>query len=480
METRENVEKILGYLRGGAEVNISVSARDNPEMLARCITYVLNERYHRQNTVSAILSLLNKSPPTYRGMAWNLIQMIPLSFLLEVLDVMDKKDNTKKLRHAIATKLATSGEKQIFRAFFMKPSAFRNLFTRLYLPREKFKDNNITNKSYKIAQKLSNLSIPKALEEFNIKKEDLVKTFNLKFEHVANLIETPEEAIKLAKILDSKNLFHHIRWFRNILGDNDYEKMALKKLEYLKNPMEFLSNRNHLEATGALTPKIIEFIERRTKEIFAEMMKDFNLDRLSLIVDVSGSMNVAVQVTSKLYEAFSQSTNITDLIAFNTIAFEVEPERLKTLHPNGGTSIGSSILLLKQRIDSRNGENVPQAIIIVTDLQENAAPYLPNALPLLEEYNNPPLIIVLIGRQPSLKIDYPHAIVAITDFHKSLVMQVFQNIARVTSKVAVKEQKITKILVERRPIEEEIGTVELHDRPAETYKVGYLRNLLCP
>ena len=59
-------------------------------------------------------------------------------------------------------------------------------------------------------------------------------------------------------------------------------------------------------------------------------------------------------------------------------------------------------------------------------------------------------------------------------------MQVFQNIARVTSKVAVKEQKITKILVERRPIEEEIGSVELQDRPAETYKVGYLRNLLCP
>jgi hypothetical protein len=51
---------------------------------------------------------------------------------------------------------------------------------------------------------------------------------------------------------------------------------------------------------------------------------------------------------------------------------------------------------------------------------------------------------------------------------------------RITAKVAAKEQKITKILVERRPIEEEIGTVELKDSPAVSYKAGYLLNLLCP
>ena len=58
-------------------------------------------------------------------------------------------------------------------------------------------------------------------------------------------------------------------------------------------------------------------------------------------------------------------------------------------------------------------------------------------------------------------------------------MQIMENIARITAKVAVKERVITKVLGERRPLEEEIGSVDLPERPKETLQKGYLENLLC-
>ncbi len=58
-------------------------------------------------------------------------------------------------------------------------------------------------------------------------------------------------------------------------------------------------------------------------------------------------------------------------------------------------------------------------------------------------------------------------------------MDVVKKITRITSKVSIKEREITKILKQRRPIEEEIGVVQLPTRHSETLKRGYLKILLC-
>ena len=289
----------------------------------------------------------------------------------------------------------------------------------------------------------------------NIKKPDLIKKFKLHFEQIINLIDTKEEALEIVKILDSKSFFHHIRWYREMVGDQLYEKTALEKLKHLNNPQEFLLNREHLEETGALTEELTKYLEDRSKEIFEEMMKQFKLDRLALIVDISGSMQVAVDITEKLYEGFSQMGNITDIIAFNNVAFSITPERLRKIQADGGTSIGASIVTLRQRIDNRTGLDVPQTIILVTDLDENVPPMLNPSLKLLEEYDNPPLVVIHCGKyRRDLPIQYPHAKLKVNDFHKGLIMQIMENIARITSKVAVKEKIITKVLGERRPLEE--------------------------
>jgi hypothetical protein len=475
-----NIEEILTFLRGGEEIDIVTIAQENPEIFARCIAYLLKQRYHRRRMIKAVVTLLNKSPPAYREIAWQLIQMIPLSFFLELFKAIYKKDNTKRLRHALTNKLAKERRLQIIRTFLLGPDAYRKLFSRLYLPREEFNDKEIKNQNYKLAYQLSTLSIPQAIEELKIKKGDLIKKFKLQFEQIINLIDNKEEAVEIVKILDSKSFFHHIRWFREMVGDELYEKTALEKLEHLTNPQEFLLNREHLEETGALTEDITKYLEKRSKKIFEDMMKKFKLDYLALIVDVSGSMQVAVDLTQKLYEAFSQMGNITDIIAFNNVAFSITAERLRTLKADGGTSIGASIVSLRQRLDERKGLDKPQAIILVTDLDENVPPMLNPSLKLLEDYDNPPLIVIHCGKyRRDLKIQYPNAKLRVNDFHKGLIMQIMENIARITSKVAVKEKVITKVLGERKPLEEEIGSIDLPERPKESLQKGYLESILC-
>jgi len=96
----------------------------------------------------------------------------------------------------------------------------------------------------------------------------------------------------------------------------------------------------------------------------------------------------------------------------------------------------------------------------------------------MESYGNPPLIVIHCGYRHRLNIKYPHAKIPVDKFHPRLLMDVMKQIARLTAKV-LEEKEITQIVKERRPLEEELGAIELPKRPLETYKPGYLEALLC-
>jgi len=471
-------ETILSYLHGGEEVDIIEVSKRNPELLARCIAYVLGRGYHRERLCRALVCLINYAPSTYRSIAWSLIQEVPLSHLLYITRVIEKnKENSRRLRHALVNKIANSEEGEIIRAYFMATELFRRLFSYMYLPREVINGNKITNKSYTLAYKLSTLSIPEALKELELRPIDLVKAYRIPMHLVMPFIETAEEAIELTRHVSADDFFRHGRWFKNIMGDTEYERIAFTKMKKVRDPLSFISIKEHLEATGALTPRLLEALDKRVEEVLNSLMKQFKLERIALLVDVSGSMDVAVKITSKLYEAFSRMTSITDLIAFRERAFTVELDRLRELEPGGMTSIGSGIVLLAQRIKQRGGA-YPHAIILVSDLAENTPPKLNDALKLMEEYGKPPLVVVHCGDRYPLKIDYPHALISVDDFHPRLLMDIMKQIARLTAKI-VEEKKITEIVKERKPIEEELGAIELPKRPPETYKPGYLERILC-
>lgn len=480
MEEGKDVNGILAFLRGGNDANITEVASVDPELLARCIAYVIDGRYHRQNTVKSIVKLLNKGSGIYRGVAWELIQKIPLSHLMELDSFWNEITNTKRLRHAVANKIANESRSQIFRAFFISPQSYRNLFARLYIPRTIFDNQEITNETYLLAYRLSNMSTIDAVKHFHLKKSDLLTKFGLPFHMVMDMIETPEKALELAEASDSKSFFEHIRWYKNIAGDDLYGQMAMKKLKQLKNPLDFLTKKEHLEASGALTPKLIGYLEERAFKIIEEMMKDFDIERMALIVDISSSMESAVEITKKLYEAFARSVNITDIISFNHIARVHSAEDLPSLKCDGWTSIGSAFVTLAQRIQARKGKDLPQVMILISDLEENRTPHLNPSLKLFKEYDIPLVILHCGYYRISPKIDYPHAKIVVQEFHDGLLMEIMRETAKLASKVAIKEKEITKVIRERKPIEEEIASIELPKRPKKSYRKGYLKEVLCP
>jgi len=103
---------------------------------------------------------------------------------------------------------------------------------------------------------------------------------------------------------------------------------------------------------------------------------------------------------------------------------------------------------------------------------------LKDTIKLLEEYGKPSLVVIHCGERERLKIDYPHAIIPVDEFHPRLLIKVLEEFAKLTARI-IQEKQLTEIVKERRPLEEELGALELPQRPQETYRPGYLVKLLC-
>lgn len=175
-----SAEKILSFIQGGDLIDITVVAKNDPDLLARAITYSLNNKvYHRERLCKAILALITYAPKEYRNVAWALIQRIPFSHLLHIMDVIDKKENTRRLRMVIAVKITNTPRDETIRAFFISPTNFRTMFSYLYLPREYVNDKRITHPNYLLAYKLSQLSMLDAMKELNLTPADLVRRYKV-------------------------------------------------------------------------------------------------------------------------------------------------------------------------------------------------------------------------------------------------------------------------------------------------------------
>ncbi|MFX1534164.1 MAG: hypothetical protein ACFFDI_08085 [Promethearchaeota archaeon] len=471
---------ILSFIRGGTELDIQKASRDNPESLAAVITQALKDRkYHRKNVSKALISLIAYSPPSYRKIGWALLQRVPLSHLLELQGAVEhaSKEVSNRLRHALVVKIANSEEGDILRAYFIGPQKFRSLFKYFKLPLNKFDSIDITHKRYLLASELAEHSIHSVLEKYRISIVDLVKVYGIPLHNVLQLVEDPEIAEQLAIKSKSDDFFRHAGWFKDIIGQEKFDSIVIEKVKAVKKPFALFSIRKHLQEKSVITPVIAEKLNERCNKFLEEKFKEFNLERIALIVDISGSMMAAKEITLELYQVFSHmKKNVTDLIAFNDRAFTTTPKRLEELKCSGMTSIGASLVLLNQRLKQRRKETYPQAILLVTDGGENTSPYMNNAAKLLNDKGFIPIIVLLLGRQ-EIRLDHPHAIIPIKSFHKSLVQEIVIEIIVLSNKV-VNERTVTEVLVERTPVEEKISTIELPERPAETLQKGYLKRLL--
>ena len=128
----------------------------------------------------------------------------------------------------------------------------------------------------------------------------------------------------------------------------------------------------------------------------------------ALLIDKSGSMNVAIEVGRQLGALISAICDA-DLYAyaFDTVAYEIEPEgtsladwerALAGINAGGGTSCGVALDWLKRQ------ERWVEQIVMVTDEGENTAPQFVTAY---EEYASalgvrPAVILVRVGRAVDL------------------------------------------------------------------------------
>lgn len=536
----DNRENYISYLQGGRNIDLDRAVSEDADTLARSMVSLLEnkDRYHRGNFMKALVALINSPVPdnvkdpasTYRSVAWEMFQMdrLPLSHILEAVDVVKSngKSNTRRLRYAIAHRIAKSRKDDIVRAYFIAPDKFRSLFYDLYIQRTRCDDKEIVNDRYLLAYALSQTSTDKFMNVGPVGYEDflgadtmairletdnspdtaakaasaimfrgakdkaafspasLLSRFGIPMHMVMQRVGSADEAVELAHAVRSDDFFRHARWFRNAMGDVEFDKFAEAMADDVQDPTSFLAIKEHLEQTGAISAGLSRKLEQRAEQVMEDMLANYDVDSLALIVDVSSSMQSAVSITQGLYQAFSRAkTGITDIIAFNTQAKSITHHELATISCSGMTSIGSSFVLLNQRIQRRKDADVPQAIILISDMDENSHPFLRDALPLLQTYDSPPVIVLHVGGYRGFNSgnmnDYPHAVLEVSSFHPQLAQDVMQRIVRLTSKAAVKDVKTTKVVKERRIEEEEVGDVELPRRSKATFRSGYMASVLC-
>ncbi len=456
----------------------------------KCLKYVISKQnYHRENTLYAIADLMTRkftdeqSKKLARQGSWELIQELPLSHLIEFPGILkEKKIKTpKRFRNAIMYALATTTSKtELDRAFFFGPTKFKELFTYFYLPTEQFKNKPILNSGYRYALGLyKEGSITNLLEKHGVRY--FIKDLHIPMHLVMQYITSQEDAFELAGLVKEDDFFRHAQWFRQIMGDELFIELSTKKANQIKDPVSFLRIKEHLAEKGIMSSSLQHLIEERSQEIMTDMVKKANINGLALLVDISGSMDSAKVISNKLYQAFQfMGGSITDLIAFNTNASNVNPQQLPMLYCSSSTSIGSAFQLLYSNFQKRHMNNLPQAIILVTDMGENSSPNIPQVISLFKN-NLIPVIVLFLGRgdhKANLFMNHPVSYLEINDFHDRLLQDIIKQIISLTGKVAVQEKEITQTVTYRKPLEEEIMGQIIELRLEKTLKPGFFELLL--
>ena len=456
------IEAYVSYLMGGHYVEVDLPS----PVKARALAYVIEGgRYHRSCVVKEIL-LMFKGDKLARSAAWQLIQELPVSHLLYIPDHLDLvKKCTRSLRHAVVVKLANTLKDELLRAFALEPEAFRRLFKVLRLPKTVFHGKKIVNENYLFAASLSESSLKKVVEEYGV--EYLLK-ISVPLHTLVNFI-TAENAKTVAEHASPQSFLEHARLFLNLLGEEKFNRIAVSKIHALKDPLKFIGVLEHLIKTG-VPEEVVDLIDKRIREYLEELKAKYRLSYVIIVVDVSGSMEAALETTSKLYPILSKFSDV-DIVVFNDTAWKISPSELEYMKPDGMTSIGAGLL---KAYEVGKGREV-SAVVLITDFDENTPPFVKEVFsdPKVREFfEKTPIAVVLVGSYVEPRdIPTPYATLRIRDFHPRLVSSILVTIFK-----AVESAKTTKFA--RKPVSSEVMNTPLPQRPEETLKPGYLEKVL--
>lgn len=483
-EQKQTHADVISFLRGGEVENIREIVETHPDETARSIKYMLEQKVHRQNLITTVLELMAQSNTYYREVAWALIQEIPLSYFTDIMGLVTEpaRQISNRLRHALVNKICKEDEGQIIRAFLISPDKFREMFNQLKLPATLFDDQPITNPNYQLAISLTETMITDYL---NNSEQDLATIryeYGIPLSKIIAYVDDPMQVLSLAESSNADDYFNHVQWFKQVIGEDEFNRVAEEKLKHVKNPAHFLQIEQHLKESGYMTDYLLDKMKARTDQILSDIMAEQDITKVSLIVDKSGSMDSAVEITQKMYDIFTNmGSTVLDIIAFDTQAHNITPRNLSNLVCNGGTNIRGALTYFYQTMINPDYER-PDVVFLITDFLDNSGAN--DVSPYLEDLGIP-LVILLVEsyggkyRQQSLsyKLDYPHAMMEIKDFKQSMVIDLMREIAKLTAKT-IKEETVTKVVQKREIQEESVSQIILPERPEESLKRGYLKKLL--
>ena len=211
---------------------------------------------------------------------------------------------------------------------------------------------------------------------------------------LAALVEvmTPQEVINNIGSLKARGAF----------DNEDVKTLVEAKLEAAKSDKRVSAYKAKVAVAAAdASGELAENLDAITE---AQVRAKGRITRTTaLMIDKSGSMNVAIELGRQLGAMISAISDA-ELVAyaFDTIAYPIEPQgaaladwekALAGISAGGGTSCGVAIEMLR-----RKGQRVEQ-IILVTDEGENQAPLFQNTYKAYSEetQTRPDVILVKVG-----------------------------------------------------------------------------------
>jgi hypothetical protein len=216
---------------------------------------------------------------------------------------------------------------------------------------------------------------------------------------------TPAVLLALIEAMTPQELINNLAALRRrgALEHPDLKALVERKLAAARGDRRVSAYKAQVAADAAgATAELAEALDAVTE---ARVKAKGRVTRpTALLLDKSGSMNVALEVGRQL-GAMISAVCAADLFAyaFDTIAYPVEPKggsladwekALLGIHAGGGTSCGVALEWM-----ARKGQRVEQ-VVLVTDEGENAAPFFRDAYEAYAKALNvrPSVTIVKVGQ----------------------------------------------------------------------------------
>jgi hypothetical protein len=213
---------------------------------------------------------------------------------------------------------------------------------------------------------------------------------------------TPTVLLALIERMTPQELINNLGALqrRGALDNPELKELVEQKLRAARDDRRVSAYKARLaaDAAGGLTEALDAVTEARVKA------RGRIVRPTALLLDKSGSMNVALEIGRQL-GALISAVCAADLFAyaFDTIAYPIEPKgagladwekALLGVHAGGGTSCGVALEWM-----ARKGQRVEQ-VVLVTDEGENTAPFFKDAYEAYAKALNvrPAVTIVRIGQ----------------------------------------------------------------------------------